>query len=142
MITLFHRHDEERVQRIFNYDADCIVDCSGRVQCVPPSKYAALCKADLTKFPYDIQSCSVWLSSWTQKGEEIDIRLAKRAMITDDYESTEWKLLNTSSAKDPGIYKCCPDETYPTIGFLFTIQRNPSFHEAAIVIPIIGKVLN
>lgn len=135
----FVRDDQEHVQKILNTATDCVVQSTGEVYCVPPAKHAALCIADLRKFPYDVQKCNLWVSSWVHLGEEIDIRFAEPAITQENLQESAWNLLQTGASRDPGIYQCCPNDTYPVLGFSFEIQRNPSMYVATIIIPSIGK---
>ncbi|KAB0803197.1 hypothetical protein PPYR_00167 [Photinus pyralis] len=121
---------------------DCLVVSTGLVVCVNPSRHDALCMADLTKFPFDKQNCSLRYGSWVHSGEEIDFKIPAIPVSTGDYiPNSEWKLLSVSVQKFPGHYNCCPDNTYPSINYRFSIERHSATQAAAVIIPSLVLII-
>lgn len=54
---------------------DLIVDSDGTVWWVPPTTLRAECPLDVTYWPYDTQTCALYLGSWTRHGYHVDIQL-------------------------------------------------------------------
>jgi hypothetical protein len=118
----------------------CVVSSEGQVVCVPPSHHNSLCVADLTKYPFDTHNCTIRFGSWVHSGEELDIRVAKPGISTEDLvPNGEWALADTNVIKHPGKFKCCPNNTYPSINFSFKIKRVAGAHTATVILPAIGK---
>lgn len=129
------------VNRLFENGVDCIVRNTGKVTCVPPNQHEAICSADLTNYPYDKQKCVLRLGSWVHSGEEIDFRFANKPVTMDTVPNGEWDLVNVTVDRHNGNYSCCPNNTYPSLAYIFTIQRRPSYHEATLITPAIGKFI-
>ena len=65
----------------------------GSVQAIPPASFEALCPLDLRYWPYDTQSCTLKIGSWTQDGESLEMSLLNN--ITEVYRE-----LNDTVADD------------------------------------------
>ena len=61
-------------------DTHCLVDEEGNVLWVPPTQFLAFCDLDLRLWPFDTQTCSLILGSWTYSGDQIDLHLFKKPM--------------------------------------------------------------
>ncbi|XP_063932693.1 neuronal acetylcholine receptor subunit alpha-3-like [Zophobas morio] len=120
----------------------CIVANTGQVVCVPSTSHSTICTSDLTKFPFDTHNCTVRFGSWVHSGEELDLQISKDALNTDDLiYNGEWDLIDTNVFKHPGIYKCCPNNTYPSINYSFKIQRISGAHTASVILPAFALVI-
>ena len=51
----------------------------------------------------------------------------------------EWELISVNSSRDPGVYSCCPDDTFPTVTFKFVLQRHSGSYTAIVVAPAVGE---
>lgn len=106
---------------------------------MPSTSHSTICTSDLTKFPFDTHNCTVRFGSWVHSGEELDLQISKDALNTDDLiYNGEWDLIDTNVFKHPGIYKCCPNNTYPSINYSFKIQRISGAHTASVILPAFG----
>lgn len=73
-------------------------------------------------------------------GEEINLNVPKQAVTIDDVvPNGQWALLGTEVTKHPGKFKCCPNNTYPSINFSFKIKRLVGPHAASVVLPAVGE---
>lgn len=118
----------------------CIVNAKGAVRCVPPTHINALCVPNLTRYPFDRHVCTLNIGSWVHQGDELDLILPKKAIITSDLVSNgEWKISVTKVVKNIGKYACCPKDTFPSIQLTFTVERIAGAHTASIVVPTLGK---
>ncbi|XP_074036962.1 nicotinic acetylcholine receptor alpha 9 subunit isoform X3 [Leptinotarsa decemlineata] len=114
----------------------CLVTSKGQVQGVIPIHLDILCVPDLTRYPFDTQNCTIRFGSWIHKGEELDLKFAKDILGTEELEPNgEWQLVSQSAVKNAGKYKCCPNETYPSIEISMNIKRLSSSHAASFVVP-------
>ncbi|KAK9702997.1 Neurotransmitter-gated ion-channel ligand binding domain [Popillia japonica] len=140
-IALYNKLHHTSVNRLFENGVDCIVRNTGKVTCVPPNQLEAICSADLTNYPYDKQKCVLRLGSWVHSGEEIDFRFANKPVTMDTVPNGEWDLVNVTVDRHNGNYSCCPNNTYPSLAYIFTIQRRPSYHEATLITPAIVIII-
>lgn len=119
---------------------ECLVYADGTVVCVPPTRQEALCVADVSKFPFDVQTCTVRYGSWVNNGEEINFTIPKTPVSKEDYEPNgSWDLISINVTKNPGIYSCCPNNTYPSLSYAFTFRRHSGLHTATVFIPALGN---
>jgi len=51
----------------------------------------------------------------------------------------EWELISAKSSRDPGVYSCCPDDTFPSVTFTFVLQRHSGSYTAIVVVPAAGE---
>ncbi|XP_063932851.1 neuronal acetylcholine receptor subunit alpha-2-like [Zophobas morio] len=120
-------------------NSHCTVKIDGEVRCVVSTSYTTVCISDYTNFPYDEHNCTVRFGSWTHTGEELNLEID---VITEDLvPNGEWKLINTSAYKHPGVYECCPNNTYPSVDLSFKIQRLSGSHTASVVFSAIVLII-
>lgn len=118
---------------------ECLVNNKGLVVCVPPTRQDALCRADVSKYPFDIQKCSLRYGSWVHSGEQMNFTIKKPAYSLDGFiPNNEWELVKIEVTTSPGKFKCCPNSTYPSFYYHFTIRRHSGAHVATIFIPALG----
>lgn len=140
-LSIYNRNDLSASPTALS-SVDCLVVNTGLVVCVPPTRHDALCMADLTKFPFDKQNCSLRYGSWVHSGEEIDFKIPAIPVSIGDYiPNSEWKLLTVSVQKFPGHYNCCPDNTYPSINYKFYIERHSATQAASVIIPSLVLII-
>jgi len=79
---------------------DVLVTSEGRCEWTIPSVYASPCPIDVTRFPFDEQSCFLSFSSWIYNVFQLDLQLTQESVDPqesvnlDDYiESGEWSVL-------------------------------------------------
>ena len=135
---LFFRKNGNGEQSVIR-NSHCTVKIDGEVRCVVSTSYTTVCISDYTNFPYDEHNCTVRFGSWTHTGEELNLEID---VITEDLvPNGEWKLINTSAYKHPGVYECCPNNTYPSVDLSFKIQRLSGSHTASVVFSAIGEII-
>lgn len=117
----------------------------------PPAIYKSLCPIDVEFFPFDEQTCTIKIGSWTY--HEYAVRIIHSSMpwdIKDDeeviedginlddyYKSSEWDLLEVRSQKSNHYYPCC-SEPYADIKFNITIRRKTLFYAVNLIMPCIA----
>ncbi|KAF5274033.1 hypothetical protein FQR65_LT04431 [Abscondita terminalis] len=120
----------------------CLLTSKGLVVCVPPNRHDALCMADLTKYPFDKQNCTLRYGSWVHSGEEVDFKAASPPVSIGDYiPNSDWKLITVTIQRNPGHYNCCPDNSYPSLNYKFQIERHSATHAASILIPSLVLII-
>lgn len=93
---------------------------------------------DYTNWPFDRHNCSFAIGSWMKTGEELNYNTEKLTLISSrSNQNNQWKLLSANSKINEGKYAISPNETYPSVGFSFLIERHSGFHISATVFPAI-----
>lgn len=115
----------------------CMVNSEGMVTCVPQVSHSAICKTSLRWWPYDTQNCTLYFGSWMHSGELLNFTFYKRhPVVLDDYrDGPGWKLIKVDNARLPGIYTCCPNNTYPMLQYTFILKREAAGLAAIVVVP-------
>lgn len=121
---------------------NCLLFNSGTVICIPALKYVVKCTTDFTYWPYDKHECRIRFGAWAHTGEEINFQLDGKGYQMDGYtNNTEWSLKVLSATKIIKKFDCCPNETFPTLVYVFNIARQPGLMHTAFVTPAIAMVL-
>ncbi|XP_034936490.1 acetylcholine receptor subunit alpha-like 1 isoform X2 [Chelonus insularis] len=118
-------------------DTHCHIYEDGTVLWVPPTQFLALCDLDLRLWPFDTQTCSLKLGSWTYPGNQIDLRLSNSSLegAVHLIQNTEWKLVEITRLRNITTYECCPDEPYIHLVFTLTIRRNSPLYSSVFITP-------
>ncbi|KAM3966648.1 nicotinic acetylcholine receptor subunit alpha 9 [Aphomia sociella] len=121
----------------------CTVDYKGTVTCVPHVAHSGICRTSLTRWPYDVQNCTLYFGSWMHKGEQVNFTFYNmQPVITNDFQNgPSWKLMRVANERLPGIYSCCPNDTYPMLKYTFVLKREAAGPAAIVVVPSIVIVL-
>lgn len=91
-------------------------------------------------YPFDTQKCSLRYGSWVHSGEEMNFTIQKPPYSFDNFiPNSEWELVKLEVTTSKGLFKCCPNNTYPSFYYHFTIKRHNGAHVATIFIPALGK---
>lgn len=56
----------------------------------------------------------------------------------DFHENKFWKLIKANATRHHGVYKCCPNDTYPSLRFYFIIERHAATLVTLLITPAIG----
>ncbi|XP_067203901.1 neuronal acetylcholine receptor subunit alpha-3-like isoform X1 [Linepithema humile] len=121
---------------------DCLLFNEGSISCVPAAKFMSKCNTDFTYWPYDKHHCRVTLSSWSYKGEEVDLHIDGEGINMGGFwKNTVWNFKFISSAKQIYFDECCPNATYPKINYNFLLTRYYDKQHIAFSIPIIVLIL-
>ncbi|KAK9875263.1 hypothetical protein WA026_007653 [Henosepilachna vigintioctopunctata] len=134
-LSLYNRADQSDDAQIID-EITCALQNTGLIVCVPTARHEALCIPDLSKFPYDTQNCTLRFGSWIHSGEELNLRFAKPAFSLEDMQPNgNWELQSVTAHKNAGKYKCCPNNTFPSLEYIFVIKRMAANHASTIIIP-------
>ncbi|KAI9556764.1 hypothetical protein GHT06_016555 [Daphnia sinensis] len=119
------------------------------------TSFSSQCHLDLRMWPWDRQTCTLMIGSWTQSGWGIDLKLydnydeiggiVEYALNTKDLFTTnlQWELLSSNASMKFHSYgECsethgCPDDQYPVAYFTFVIQRRSPLYRATVTVPAI-----
>ncbi|CAH0405917.1 unnamed protein product [Chilo suppressalis] len=113
----------------------CSLLYNGTVTCSPHETHSGLCRTWLRNWPYDKQKCTFFFGSWIYTGEQVNFTFsAKGAVVYENFDDGPgWKLLDITHTRLPGNYG--QNETYPSLKYVFELQREAKGLEAIIVVP-------
>lgn len=102
-----------------------------------PSRFKTLCQLDVSRFPFDVQTCSLTFGSWACNGLELDVTSKSNIVdISAVEENAEWEIVESPIVRHEIIYGCCP-EPYPDVTFYINLRRKPTHYVINIIIPSI-----
>ncbi|KAF4524650.1 hypothetical protein B566_EDAN013759 [Ephemera danica] len=122
----------------------CIVHEDGTVLWVPPSQFRVFCDIDLRRWPYDEQTCTLRLGSWTYDGDQVDLQVDDNdaGIAETDWmvNNSEWELLEMTKQRNVAFYACCV-EAYIDVSYTLTLRRRSPAYSAIVITPATVVVL-
>lgn len=74
-------------------DVNAVVYYTGEVTYLPPGMFRSACSIDIVDFPFDEQTCSLKLASWTYDLSTMDLKNKSDSAQMDSYVANgEWAL--------------------------------------------------
>lgn len=139
-ISLYNSDNGQSIQE--HGEVNCETSNEGRISCVLPIEFTAHCKPNYVRWPYDVQSCTLYFGSWMSPAEHIDYNNKTLSVNTKDCQPNHtWKMLKAKAVKVSKTYSCCPNETYPTINFTFDLERHSGVMEVLFFFPAIFMIV-
>ena len=106
------------------------VTCNGSVNYTPGDVMVATCPVDVSKFPYDVQICTLEFVPWGYLSWAIKFTSQTDSVYTFYYtENSDWKITQHSTSVELvgiGIY---------SFKVKITIKREPTYYMVTIIIP-------
>ena len=103
---------------------------AGDVNWINGDGLTTACEPDMTKFPFDQQTCVVRIMSWRYDENEIKFKIMKRDANLRRYtDNGEWTLISA-------VVEEVADGAEVT--FSITIKRKPLYFILSVILPIIG----
>ncbi|KAL4226613.1 hypothetical protein ACF0H5_014596 [Mactra antiquata] len=109
---------------------------SGYVCWLVPANIDAQCSTDIQYYPFDIQKCSIMVSSWMFAKYEIDLRSENNAQVNLDIyeENGEWSIISTDiEEKTRVLYGFPMSSVVYTIG----LERKYSYYLLNMMLPVV-----
>ncbi|KAK8383178.1 hypothetical protein O3P69_011594 [Scylla paramamosain] len=116
-IVLYNNADVTKVDPYGN--TDLVVEADGTVWWVPPTTLRAECPLDVTYWPYDSQTCGLYLGSWTRHGYHIDIQLYRNKSEV----ISGWFMKHTHSWQFLGGQLSVKIKEYPTASLRYVMLQ-------------------
>ncbi|XP_062610163.1 acetylcholine receptor subunit beta-like, partial [Saccostrea cucullata] len=109
------------------------VASDGTLTWTPGGVYLTSCTTDVTFYPFDIQTCSVLLTTWGYTN--IEIALTGVGVDTSYYDSNgEWEFVSSST---DSTTRTSGSNTLPQISFNLTFRRRPAFQVMNTILPMV-----
>lgn len=139
-ISLYNSDNGQSIQE--HGEVNCETSNEGRISCVLPIEFTAHCKPNYVRWPYDVQSCTLYFGSWMSPAEHIDYNNKTLSINAKDCQPNHtWKILKAKAVKVSKTYSCCPNETYPTINFTFDLERHSGVMEVLFIFPAMFMII-
>lgn len=117
----------------------CTLYSSGWLHCWDMHSLTALCRLDLTNWPFDSQNCTVNLSTVTQSAEEIDLKVVGAEVSLKEYVPNHtWKLVTLGYNRYSHIFG---NRVFPCLQYNFLLRRTDAVTKVKIHVPIIVFVV-
>ncbi|XP_059471253.1 neuronal acetylcholine receptor subunit alpha-10-like [Neocloeon triangulifer] len=138
-ITLYNSAQGSEVDHYGN--THCIVQHDGQVLWVPPAEFHAFCQIDLHYWPFDTQTCTLMLGSWTYDGEQIDLQLDDGDSVLEMMNNnSQWEIMGVQKQRNLKYYNCCP-EAYIDVTYTLQLRRRSEAYRTVVITPATVVVL-
>ncbi|XP_063711093.1 proton-gated ion channel subunit pbo-6-like isoform X2 [Symsagittifera roscoffensis] len=109
----------------------------GRVFMDTPQHLRVFCKLEMASFPFDTQTCEIWVGSWTRSESKLELINNKIPCLdTSHYQlNSEWSLEGVVCAEvtvDPLFYQ---EEGFSRIKYTLTLARRSAFYTRILILP-------
>lgn len=102
----------------------------GGVFWLPYHVFETRCAMDITKFPFDTQSCDIKFITWSHNMEQIEISKSSNGIKFYEYvENGIWKIIDTS-------WNIEKHKAVSEIIFNIKLQRKPLYYVMNIILPV------
>ena len=134
----FFRNRE--TEEIFTH-MPCRVGNTGAVECSSIVTVEAVCVANLVYYPYDSQSCTIFIGSRMRAGKEINVDVINGTDSLRSYfvPNPEWSTKSISLIKQSTTYF---NLTFPRLEFSVRVQRHSGYLGATVIAPVFGEGKN
>ena len=119
-----------------------IVQSSGSVFFSRPGMLDVMCKfSGLAAFPYDRLKCGVEFGGWGYSGAYQGLELFDGGYSFSSQESTsgssyqEYSIEAIEVSTHDNVYECCPNEPWPIINYIVTLNRADYYYTLSFVLP-------
>ncbi|XP_067670852.1 neuronal acetylcholine receptor subunit alpha-7-like [Haliotis asinina] len=108
---------------------------SGTLTWYPGDTFKTTCKMDVTKFPFDVQTCFFNVFVWADTISTIDLLPVSNSIGLDIYNvNSEWDITNTSATRHT---EHVLDHEIPNLTFSLELTRRPSMKILTVVMPVL-----
>ena len=98
-------------------------------------KMSVNCPLVLTRFPFDVQTCTIRIESWAYNGNEQSLWSPTSTVNMDSYvEHGQWDISETSITTKKIIYPDAPAPFY-SLDVSLTLRRKPLFYMMNVMLP-------
>lgn len=124
-----------------DYEAtDVVIYSHGQLFWVPPVTTHTTCNLDYKYWPWDVQTCSLLVGSWTKNGWEIDVSNMNKRNVSDvhmdNFVMTMWDVVKAQSIREVKQYENLTTP-WPAIRVDLTVRRVSWMDRKLAVLPLI-----
>ena len=109
---------------------------NGDIIWIPGLKFRTSCKVDLTRFPFDSQTCYINITSWLYTMEYVHFNVTAGGVLLDHLEPNgEWDMVTTNESSDT------IDSVAGTMSYVYCVvelRRRSQYYVLHILMPVIA----
>lgn len=114
------------------------VQHTGSVQRAPSFLLSSSCIIDIQYFPFDTQRCPIYVSTWSNVADMVDLQPSANGVSSDQkFINNEWEVKAVSVTRELTEYACCPGIHYAELVYTVFLRRKPLFYVVNIILPSI-----
>ncbi|KAK6190703.1 hypothetical protein SNE40_002506 [Patella caerulea] len=105
----------------------------GETEWNPGQKISFLCKIDVSKFPFDTQTCHMDFFNWAGKKEETSLNYRETTKMKESeagYANSEWKIIERRAEKQHNA-------SHETVRVILVLQRKSISLVLTVLLPVI-----
>lgn len=111
-----------------------LVICNGNVRWSYPEKLVSFCEIDVQNFPFDQQSCSIYLQSSIHDAEELKLRSLYSVIRLYNFIETEWEI-RFAAIEELTLYNVQRRRNFSTIKISIDVRRSSRIYLMKIILP-------
>ncbi|XP_033634497.1 neuronal acetylcholine receptor subunit alpha-7-like [Asterias rubens] len=118
------------------YHTNVVIESTGSCLWIPPGILRTTCRIDVEYFPFDEQTCTLKLSSWTYDGNAMDliVKSENNEYTSSMSENGEWEMLGMWATRRVDPFE---GTFYPTVTFHLHIRRRSLYYFVNVLIPCV-----
>lgn len=107
---------------------------NGEITWSPGNIYDTSCDIDATFYPFDVQTCSIILTTRGYTSNQLSLSLNDVPVILTSYqENGEWTYIGSNASASVVLHG---SEVYSQVNFSFTFERRTPFHLLSTILPL------
>lgn len=107
---------------------------NGEITWSPGNIYDTSCDIDATFYPFDVQTCSIILTTRGYTSNQLSLSLNDVPIILTSYqENGEWSYIRSNASTSIVLHG---SEVYSRVDFSFTFERRTPFHLLSTILPL------
>lgn len=107
---------------------------NGEITWSPGNIYDTSCDIDATFYPFDVQTCSIILTTRGYTSNQLSLSLNDVPIILTSYqENGEWTYIRSNAGASIVLHG---SEVYSQVNFSFTFERRTPFHLLSTILPL------
>nr|XP_034301289.1 acetylcholine receptor subunit beta-like [Crassostrea gigas] len=107
---------------------------NGEITWSPGNIYDTSCDIDATFYPFDVQTCSIILTTRGYTSNQLSLSLNDVPVILTSYqENGEWTYIRSNASASVVLHG---SEVYSQVNFSFTFERRTPFHLLSTILPL------
>uniref|UniRef100_A0A182Y633 Neurotransmitter-gated ion-channel ligand-binding domain-containing protein n=1 Tax=Anopheles stephensi TaxID=30069 RepID=A0A182Y633_ANOST len=107
-------------------DHQCELKHNGNVSCISPCTFELHCYSTNSDWPYDVMDCSLYLSTWLEYANTLNITTQSNVSRQYLKEQSSWKLVTSHVTSRVAT----SFEDYPFISYKFILERHMGVYTA------------
>lgn len=114
------------------------VNADGCMKWFPSSELMTSCFVDVSKFPFDVQVCSIRIESWYHDGRDFTLKHGIPGIEISSihfFENGEWEIQNLTSEEYKYVNYIDSSIFYTGIEYKITLKRRSSYHILTTIFP-------